>query len=91
MITLISKRKKKKYTILNTLRDTSLCIEDIEMYTKLDRLDIVPLIQDFLRWGDIDTSGKERYITTGKNRKLYTTTKKGEQKLKYFKTKYGFK
>jgi len=35
--------------------------------------------------------GEEINHYTKRKRKLYSTTKKGEEKLKYFKTKYGFK
>jgi len=87
---LISKRKINKYKILNTLKDAELCIEDIEMYSALNRLDIVPLVQDFLRWGDVKVSGQEQYFTK-RTRKIYSITDKGLSKLAYIKTKYGFK
>jgi len=80
----------KKYVILNTLNDADLCIEDIEMYSSLDRLDIVPLIQDFLRWGDITLLEQERRYDRGRSKKIYSITDKGVSKLNYIKTKYGF-
>ena len=61
------------------------------MYTGLDRLEIVPLIQDLLRYKDIKNIGEKIHYYTRKKRKIYTLKKKGQEKLKYFKQKYKFR
>ena len=86
----MSTRKENKYKILTTLKNTELCIEDIEMYSNLNRLNIVPILTALLQWGEVKIVGEETNQLTKRKRKLYTTTDKGERKIQYLKEKYGF-
>lgn len=70
------------------MNNSELSIEDIKMYTNLDRLEIVPLIQDLLRYKDIKYIGKKYNYYTQEKSNMYTLRKKGLNKLKYFKKKY---
>jgi predicted transcriptional regulator len=86
----MSKRAENKFKILTTLKNTELCIEDIEMYSNLKRLDIIPVLTALLHWDEVEVKGEETYYLTKKKRKIYTTTEKGEKKLLYLKERYGF-
>ena len=86
----MSVRTENKFKILNTLKNSELCIEDISMYTDLDRLDIVPVLADLLRWNEVKTVDSVVHYLTKKKRKIYTTTEKGERKIQYLKERYGF-
>ena len=87
---MISNRLRKKYKILKTLKNTELSIEDIKMYTNLNRLEIVPIIQDLLRYKDIKNIGKKPNYYTKEKSNIYTLKEKGREKIKYFKEKYDF-
>jgi len=91
LIVLESKRIEQKYCILNALKDSDLCIEDIEMYTNLNRLDIVPIVQDLVHYHDIEENGTEIYYYTNRKRKIYSITSKGAKKLNYLEKKYSLK
>jgi len=86
---LVSKRTLKKYKILRTLANAELTAEDIESYTGIEQTSALPVMKDLQRWRDIEIAGEEINYYTERKRKLYTTTPKGEEKLKYFKKKYG--
>jgi hypothetical protein len=86
----MSMRREKKYKVLTTLKNAELCVEDLEMYSNLDRLDIVPVLTALLHWGEVEVAGEETNQLTGRKRKLYTTTERGERKIQYLKEKYGF-
>ena len=88
---MVSKRIERKYCILNALKDSNLCIEDIEMYTNLNRLDIVPVVQDLMHWHDIKENGTEIFYYTKRKRKTYSITDKGLEKLHYLEKKYNLK
>ena len=73
---------------MDALKESDLSIEDIEMYSNLNRLDIVPIIQDLIHYHDIEENGFETSNYTNRNRKIYSITDKGIEKLNYFKKKY---
>ena len=51
------------------VKNTELCIEYIEYHSGLDRLDIISLVKDLLRWKDIEDVGEEfNYYTKKKGR-----------------------
>ena len=86
----MSKRVENKYKILTTLKNAELCIEDLEMYSNLDHLDIVPVLTALLSWDEVKIVAKETNPLTKRKRKIYTTTEKGERKIRYLKERYGF-
>lgn len=87
---MISQRLRNKHKLLKTLQDAHLTIQDIQYYTALDRLTIVPLLHDFLRWNEVVCTGAELNPRTKRKRKQYRLSEKGERKLTFLETKYGF-
>jgi len=86
----MSIRTENKYKLLTTLKNSELCVEDLEMYSHLDRLDIVPVLTTLRHWKEVKIVGEETNQLTKRKRKLYTTTGKGERKIQYLKERYGF-
>jgi predicted transcriptional regulator len=55
---MIAKRSENKYKILQTLKSAELTISDIQFYSGLKRLEIVPVLQDLLRWNEVFLVGE---------------------------------
>lgn len=78
-----SKRTFNKIKILGILKNNELGIDDMEMYCKLHRLDIVPILVDLVRWHDVVLIRDEIDYNTHRLKKIYTITEKGKKKLRY--------
>jgi hypothetical protein len=86
----MSKWTHNKYRILTTLQNAELCVEDLEVYSNLKHLDLVPVFTALRHWGDIKAIGEEINARTNRKRKIFTITEKGERKLRYLRERYGF-
>ena len=86
----MSIRMENKYKLLATLKNAELCVEDLEMYSNLNHLDIVPVLTTLLHWGEVKIVGNEINELTKRKRKIYSTSEKGERKILYLKERYGF-
>lgn len=73
------------------LKNTELTTEDIVIYTKIPISNTTHIINDLKRWNDIRTIRTDINYITKKKRQVYTITKKGKEKLNFFKNKYNFR
>lgn len=70
------------------MKNSELSISDVEMYSGLSRLNIVPIIIDLVRWNDVQITSRELDYDTRRPKKIYTITEKGEKKLKILEQRY---